>query len=212
MQGENRVHGELDGLARAVGAKVKQLFAHDAENWLGLFQRCGIAANHENEFAFFGAPIAASDGCVEKAHAAFGAGSDDFTRKGRRHGAGIHVNAAALERLHGAAVAPENLFERRGIANHGEKKIGSGGNFLRRFGELGSGSDEFVSARSGAVPNGERVAGFDEVHAHGAAHEAESDKADVLCRGIQENLLDDGRLQALAIAQQKKTIVADVRM
>jgi hypothetical protein len=33
----------------------------------------------------------------------------------------------------------------------------------------------------------------------------------VLCRGIQENLLDDGRLLAPEFAQRKKSIVADVR-
>ena len=37
LQGENRVHGELDGLAGTVGAEMKKLFAHDVQDGLGFF-------------------------------------------------------------------------------------------------------------------------------------------------------------------------------
>ncbi len=146
-----------------------------------------VAANHENQLTFLGAPVTAGHGRVEKTHAVFGAGGGNFTGKGGRNCAGIDVGAAALERLHGAAGSPENFFEGGRIADHGEEKIGSGSDFLRGFGELGAGRDEFLGARGGAVPDRKRVAGLDEIHAHGATHQAETNKSHFWggCGGFQ---------------------------
>src|SRR5712664_3156173 len=141
LEREDQVHGELDGLPGAVGPEVKPFLAHHAEDGLGVLQRGCVAADHEKQFAFLGAPIAAGDGRVQKTHTAFYAGGGNFAGERRGNGAGIDVGAAALERLHGAAGSPEDFFEGGRIADHGDKKIGSGSTFLRRFGELGSGGD-----------------------------------------------------------------------
>ena len=175
LQSEDEVHGQLDGLPGAVRAEVKQLFAHDVEDRLGFPERFGIAANHEDKFAFLGAPITAGDRRVEKANAALGARCSDFAGKRGRNSTRIDVNAATLETLHRATGTPQNFFDGGGIADHGEKKIGSRGDFLGRFGEPCVSGDEFVGARSRAVPDSERVAGLDEIHAHGPAHKAEPD-------------------------------------
>jgi len=118
---------------------------------------------HEEELAFFGAPIAAGNGASENARA-LGRGSGDFASE-----AGEIVwsrrRCAALESFDGAGGAPEDFFEGGRIADHGEKKVGRGGNLLWRFGELGAGGDEFICAGRGAVPDGERVASLQEIHA-----------------------------------------------
>src|SRR5882672_4692190 len=130
---------------------MKNLFAHHGEDGLGFLERLGIAADHEKQFTLFCAPVAAGDRRVEKARAAFGAGRSDFAGESGRDSAGVYVDGAALEGLHGTGRAPENFFEGGRIADHGEKEIGSGGNFLRGFGELGAGSDELISTGTGAV-------------------------------------------------------------
>src|SRR4029077_14842287 len=137
LQGKDQIHGEFDGLTGSVWAKMKNLFAHHGENGVGVFQSGRVAAGHEKQFTFFGAPVAAGDWGIEEARAAFGAGRGDFAGEGGRDGAGVNVNAAALEGLHGAGWAPENFFESGRIADHGEKKVGSGDDFLRGFCELG---------------------------------------------------------------------------
>jgi hypothetical protein len=162
---------------------MKNLFAHHGEDGLGFLERLGVSANHEKQLTLFCAPVAAGDRCVEKTRAAFGAGRGDPAGEGGRDSARVHVDGAAFEGLHGAGGAPKDFFESGRIADHGEEEIGSGGNFLRGFGEPGAGSDEFIGAGSGAVPDGERVAGFQEIHAHGTAHEAESDESDFLGSG-----------------------------
>src|SRR5262249_49878021 len=113
LQGENRVHGELNGLTGAVGAEMKEFLAHDTEDRLGFFQCFGIPVNHEDELTLSGAPVTVSDRGVEESHAAFSTARGDFAGEGGRHGAGIDIDAAALERFHGAARAPENFLERR---------------------------------------------------------------------------------------------------
>src|SRR5213082_3107058 len=70
---------------------------------------------------------------------------------------------------------------------------------------------QFIGARRRAVPNGERVAGLDEVHAHGTAHQAETDEPDLFGGEIQESpprrRLAFGREQ---LATRKKIIVAEL--
>ncbi len=71
---------------------MKKFFAHHTENGLGFFQRGCVTADHEDELAFFGAPVAAGDGRIEETRAAFGAGSGNLAREGRRNGAGVGVD------------------------------------------------------------------------------------------------------------------------
>src|SRR2546429_8097138 len=82
--------------------------------------------------------------------------------------------------------------------------------FRSRFCEFGPGGNQFIGARRRAVPNGERVAGLDEVHAHGTAHQAETDEPDLFGGEIQESpprrRLAFGREQ---LATRKKIIVAE---
>src|SRR6202040_3378261 len=136
--------GELDGLTGAVRAEMKNLFTHHGEYGLGFLERLGVSTDHKKQLTLFCAPVSTGDRRIEKTRAALGTGCGNFARERRRDGAGVDVDAAALEGLHSTGGAPENFFEGGRIADHGEEKIGSGGNFLRGFGELGAGSDEFI--------------------------------------------------------------------
>src|SRR5215472_16254231 len=187
LESQDEIHGQLDGLAGAILSKVKQFLAHDTENGLGFLQGFFVAANHKNKFAFFGAPIPAGDGRIEETHAARRTSGGDSASQAGGDGAGVDINAAALERAHGARVAPKHLFKGGRVAHHGEQKVRGGRHFLGRFREFGPGGNQFIGARRRAVPNGKRIAGLDEVHAHGTAHQAETDEPDLFGSGIQES-------------------------
>src|SRR2546425_5811684 len=77
---------------------------------------------------------------------AFGARSGNFAGQRGRDGAGVHVGAAALEPLHGAAGSPQNLLKSRRIADDSEEKVARSGDFLRRFCEPGASGDELIGA------------------------------------------------------------------
>ena len=125
---------------------VEQFFAHDAEDGFGIFERFRVASDHEDEFAFFRAPIAAGDRSIKEADPAFGTCSGNFAGQRGRDGAGIHVGAAALEPMRGAAGSPQNFLKSRRIADDSEEKVASSGDFLRRFCEPGASGDEFIGA------------------------------------------------------------------
>ncbi len=156
---------------------MKQFLPHHAKDGFGIFQCGGIAADHEHQLALLRAPVAAGNGRIQKTHTAFGAGRGNLAGERRRDRAGVHVNAAAFERLHGAAGSPEDFLEGGRITNHGEKEVSGRGDILRGFCKRRAGGHEFVGTRSGAIPDGERMAGLDEIHAHGAAHQTETNES-----------------------------------
>src|SRR6266581_841039 len=131
LQREDQVHRQLDGLSGSMRTDVEQFFAHHAEDGFGIFERCCVASDHEDEFAFFRAPIAAGDRSIKEADPAFGARSGNFAGQRGRDGAGIHVGTAALKPLHGAAGSPQNFLESRRIADDREEKVAGSGDFLR---------------------------------------------------------------------------------
>src|SRR5262249_42329077 len=96
LQGEDQIHCQLDGLSGAMRAQMKQFFAHDAEDGLGLFQGFGITTDHEDEFSFLGTPVAAGDGRIKKPDAALTASGRDSSGKRGRNGARVDVDAAGL--------------------------------------------------------------------------------------------------------------------
>ncbi len=159
---------------------MEEFFAHRAKNWACRFEGGGIAADHEDEFAFFRTPRAAGDRRVEEANSSGGRGSRDFSGEGGRDSAGVNVDGAFFERREGGFVAaiPEDVFEGGRIADDGEKDVGSGGDFARRSGELCASGDERIGARCGTVPDDKRKARFEKIVAHGEPHEAETDKTD----------------------------------
>src|SRR5207302_10907732 len=109
---EERVHREFDGLASAVWAEMKKFFAHGTEDGARGFERCGFAANHENEFTFFRAPSAASDRRVEEANSGRGGSRGDFAREAGRDSAGVNIDAALLQRGERGffCAAPKDFF------------------------------------------------------------------------------------------------------
>src|SRR4029077_4673407 len=129
----------------------------------------------------------------------------NFTGKSGRNCAGIDVGAAALERLHGAAGSPENFFEGRRITDHGEEKVRRGGDFLRRFGEFRPCGNEFLRARGGAVPDRKRVAGLDEIHAHRATHQAQTNESNFFgsCGGFQRMPPRKQRVRSASVMSAK---------
>ena len=80
LQRKDHVHGQLDGLPRAIRAQMKPALTQHAENWLDRFQRRGFAAHHKNQLALFRTPIATGHRGVQKMHFVFGAGRRDFAR------------------------------------------------------------------------------------------------------------------------------------
>src|SRR5882724_4525171 len=174
---EERVHRELDGLSGAVGAEMKKFLAHGTEDGACRFEGGGIAADHEDEFAFFRTPGAAGDRRVEEANSGSGRGSRDFSGEGGRDSAGVDVDDAFFERREGRFVAaiPEDFFESGWVADDCEKYVGSGGDFVRRSGALCAGSDERIGTRGGAIPDDERKARLEKIVAHGKTHEAQTD-------------------------------------
>jgi hypothetical protein len=182
LKGEKKVHRELDSLACAAGAEMEDFFAHGGEDGTSSFESLSIATNHEEEFAFFGAPGATGDGRVEEADTGFGRSIGDFAREGGRDGAGIEINCAFFESEECAAGffigSPQNLLERGRIADDGDENVGGHGGFFGRTGEASTGGDERIGARCGAVPDNERETGFEEIVTHGSAHQAEADEAD----------------------------------
>ena len=153
---------------------MKPFLAQYAEEGFDVLQSVGVTSDHENQLAFLGAPVTAGDRRIEKTHAAFGRGGGNFSGERRGNGAGIDVGAAALERLHSAARSPEDFFEGGRITDYGEEKVGGSGDLLRGFCEGCTCRDELTGARGGAIPDRERVAGLDEIYAHGATHQAET--------------------------------------
>src|SRR5713226_1416206 len=131
LERKDHVHRELDSLTSAVRAEVKPFLAHYTEYGLGFFQRLGIAADHEDELAFFGAPVTTRDGSIQETSTTLAAGGGNLAGERRRNGAGIYVNAAALQRLHGAVRTPQHCFQRGGIADHGEEKVRISGDLVR---------------------------------------------------------------------------------
>src|ERR1700730_16367304 len=148
---------------------MKYFFAHDFEDGIGFAQSFGFAAHHENEVAFARPPIAPGNRSIQEANAAFGAGDGNFAGKLRGNGAGVDVDAAGTEVGEDAFISltPQNGFKRRGIADNGEQKVAGSGNFAWIFRQFGAGGNEFIGAGGGAVPDGKRVAGLQQVHAHG---------------------------------------------
>ena len=69
LKRQQKVHCQLDGLSRAVGARVKNLFAHGGNDRASGFESLWVAADHKEKFAFFSAPGTAGDGCIEEADA-----------------------------------------------------------------------------------------------------------------------------------------------
>src|SRR5260370_1410757 len=98
IQGEKLVEVMQSSMARsgAVRAKVKPFLAHHAENGLGLFQSLGIAANHENQLAFFGAPVTARNGRVQKMNTSLATPRGNIPGKDWRNRARVHISSAAL--------------------------------------------------------------------------------------------------------------------
>src|SRR5712692_4282427 len=131
LERKDHVHRELDSLTSAVRAEVKPFLAHYTEYGLGFFQRLGVAADHEDELPFFGAPVTTRDGSVQETSTTLAAGGGDLAGEHRRNGAGVHVNAAALQRLHGAVRTPQHCFQRGRIADHGEEKVRISGDLVR---------------------------------------------------------------------------------
>ena len=145
---------------------------------------------------FFGAPVAAGDGSIEEADVALGAGAGDPASECGRNSAGVNIGAAGLEARKGAGIrgvrAPEDAFEGWRIADDGDEDVRGGAHFPGGLRELRAHGYEFVGARSGAIPDGEREAGLEKIHTHGLAHEAESDESNFCfggCRGFHGKLL-----------------------
>src|SRR5581483_11159504 len=179
FEGEKGVHGQLNGLAGAVRTEVEPLFAHDGEGRFGSLKRLGVAADHENQVALFRAPSAAGDGRIQKMDARARRSSGDFLREGRRDGAGVNVESAALEPGEGTIVfsvtAPEDFFKSGRITDDGDEDVGRSRGFAGRRDKPGSGCNEGFGAGRCAIPDRKRKTRFEKIHPHGTAHEAEAD-------------------------------------
>jgi hypothetical protein len=173
-------------LSGAVGAEVKDFFAHSGKNRARGFQCFRFAADHKEQFAFLGAPSTASDRRIKKVDACRFCGGSDFAREGGRDRAGVNVNRSFFQRSEGAtglAVGvrtrtPQNFFERGRIADDCDQNVGGSGSFFGRSCETSPRSDQRVGAGCGAVPYDQRKSGSEKIVAHGTAHEAKSDEAD----------------------------------
>src|SRR2546429_10014538 len=73
-----------------------------------------LSRSKKHEFAFLAPPTPAGDGRVEETHAALGTSGGDSASQPGGDGAGVNINAAALERAHRAAVAPRSEERRVG--------------------------------------------------------------------------------------------------
>jgi len=80
---------------------------------------------------------------------------------------------------------------------------------LRRFCKLGARGHEFVSARSGTIPNSQRITGFQEIHSMGRPM---SPRPINPMAGFKRSLLGCSRRATSAYsAQNEETIVAESR-
>src|SRR5712664_151128 len=104
---------------------MKPALAHGTEHRLGALQSFRIAADHENEFAFFSSPGAAGDRSIEESHAARAARRGNAPRQGGRDRARIQIRAALAKSIERALGPPKHFFERRWIADTGNEHVGS---------------------------------------------------------------------------------------
>jgi hypothetical protein len=181
---QQQIHAEFDGLARAVGPEQEKSLAHGGEHGPDAFEHFGLAADHEDEFAFFRAPGAAGDRRVEKIGAALGARAGHAPGEIGRHGARIHEHAArakAIERagfFRGPLGAPQDLFESGRIAHDGDEDVGLRGGFARAGGELRAGAHEVGGFVLGAIPDHQGKARPPQILSHRPAHQSQPDQTD----------------------------------
>lgn len=102
----------------------------------------------------------------------------DFGGEGGFRGSHVDEDSAGAEGGEGAGGGvEEDGADVGGVADDGEDDVGAGGEGVGVGGEVGAEVEEGLGLGRSTVEDGERVAGPDEVGAHGLAHDACADPA-----------------------------------
>lgn len=134
-----------------------------------------FAADHEGKGAVNRLGFAAGNGGVQHLDAVGGKlGGDllagDGVQRGHinKGGAGLHVGGNAVCTQH-------DLFDLRGVGQHGQYKVtgGADGGLVGYFGAAGF---QLSCGGGGVAVHRNVIAGFEQVFGHGAAHNAKTDK------------------------------------
>src|SRR5690242_4505111 len=137
---------------------MKPFLPHDTNNWFCFLENLGVAADHKYQLPLLGSPGTSRHRRVQKIHLTFLAGGSDLSSKCGRYGAGIDVDASRTKRAKCSGAfawpAPEDLLERRGIADNRDKDIGCGRDILGRATKPGASCNKRLGARGCAVPDG----------------------------------------------------------
>lgn len=143
-----------------------------------------VAAGEDREGGVLGAAIAAGDGGVDGGAGDGGGGAGDFDGEGGVGGGHVDDGAARAEAGEDAGGGVEDdVADVGGVADDGENDVGLGGDGVRGGGPVGAQVKERLGFGLGSGEDGQGVAGFDEMAAHGPAHHAGADPAHTGVRG-----------------------------